>query len=85
MNETYVEFIERCETLAGGIVQNRNAIMLLLTKYETHESAKDEIERSLEALRGVSDELNTIHYPEYNLTLATFFPLNLPLYSLVLE
>jgi acyl-CoA reductase-like NAD-dependent aldehyde dehydrogenase len=84
MNETYVEFIERCETLAGGIVQNRNAIMLLLTKYETHESAKDEIERSLEALRGVSDELNTIHDPEYNLTLATFFPLNLPLYSLVL-
>jgi acyl-CoA reductase-like NAD-dependent aldehyde dehydrogenase len=80
----FKNFYNSCEDLANLIGKKKNALHRLLQSYETYDVVEDEIERSQLALRGLRDELMNINNPKMNLNIATFFPLNLPLYSLVL-
>lgn len=77
-------FINQCIAFGDVIEKKKPELIALLTDYETHETAHDEISRSIEALRGVEEEFKPITDPLQGITMATFFPLNLPLYSLVL-
>ena len=78
------DFYDQTQQLATFIADQKSELIKLLTKYETHDAANDEIKRSIETLSGVEKEFSEITKPHNNLTIATFFPLNLPLYSLVL-
>lgn len=77
-------FYRTCKTLAQNIKNNEAQLLQLLSEYETYNAAEDEISRSIEALNGFSEEFAPIKKPLQDLTISTFFPLNLPLYSLVL-
>ncbi len=79
-----VNFYKTCDKFAELIEEKKPELMALLTVYETHDAAEDEIMRSLVTLRGFPKEMDAIDNPLENLMIATFFPLNLPLYSLVL-
>lgn len=79
-----VIFIQNAKKLAKIINEKSSALISVLTEYETHDAAHDEITRSIEALENVEEELNEIQNPLSGLTISTFFPLNLPLYSLIL-
>jgi acyl-CoA reductase-like NAD-dependent aldehyde dehydrogenase len=70
--------------LANTIEETKEELTRLLSFYETYDAAHDEIDRSVEALRGMEQEMSQIANPLHDLTIATFFPLNLPLYSLIL-
>jgi aldehyde dehydrogenase (NAD+) len=83
-NPWATDFIARCLQLARDIRAERNTLFSLLCEYETHDTARDEIDRSLDALEGIEAEFEPIKTPLQGLTFATFFPVNLPLYSLVL-
>ncbi|MDB5182406.1 MAG: ALDH-like protein [Candidatus Saccharibacteria bacterium] len=58
--------------------------MSILSKYETYETANDEIDRAIATLKGLEEEFSPIKKPLDSLTISTFFPLNLPIYSLVI-
>jgi len=73
-----------CDELATFIETDKEKLISLLTHYETHQAAEDEILRTLEALRGVKKEFSPITNPLQDLNIATIFPLNLPLYSLII-
>lgn len=77
-------FEKTCSEFAVFIKSKQSELVDLLCRYETHDAAKDEIERSIEALEHVKEELEVIENPLSDLKIATFFPLNLPLYSLTL-
>jgi aldehyde dehydrogenase (NAD+) len=77
-------FIAQCGLFSTKISCNRQKLVNLLSKYETYETACDEIERSIQALQGMDEELKNLQKPLSGLVTSTFFPLNLPLYSLVL-
>ncbi|HSW99848.1 MAG TPA: aldehyde dehydrogenase family protein [Patescibacteria group bacterium] len=77
-------FFSDCDSLAELISSQETALVALLSGYETHEAAEDEIMRSLDALQGVRAEMTAIQTPLQELNIATIFPLNLPLYSLVI-
>lgn len=74
----------RIALLRNNIINHRDDIHACLRDYESQSTIEDEIERSLSALDGVYSEYFDVNELRYELTLATFFPLNLPLYSLVL-
>lgn len=78
------KFFEKCHQFEDKILDKRKELVELLMQYETHATAEDEIERSLSAIRGLRTEFSHIKKPLSDLTISTFFPLNLPLYSLVL-
>ncbi|MDQ5886577.1 MAG: hypothetical protein QG628_974, partial [Patescibacteria group bacterium] len=77
-------FIQDSHLLAERISTHTPALLKLLSNYETYDAAHDEITRSIEALQNVSAELDSVKNPLSDLTISTFFPLNLPLYSLIL-
>jgi aldehyde dehydrogenase (NAD+) len=77
-------FYIKAASFAKKIGDNEPKVIDLLTTYETHETALDEIERSISALRGFPKEFESIKDPVHGINFSTFFPLNLPLYSLVL-
>jgi len=83
-NSHTTEFLTTCNDFAAVIEARQPALFELLSTYETHQTIKDEIERSLDTLRGMDGELAPLSEPLQDLTLSTFFPLNLPLYSLIL-
>lgn len=83
-NSKNQHFYKACLTLAEQIAHKQDALLELLSVYETHETVHDEIQRSVETLHGVEKEMESLTHPLNGLTIATFFPLNLPLYSLVL-
>lgn len=83
-NDTLEIFLKNSGRLARRIEARSPDIIRLLTQYETHDAAEDEISRSIEALQNVNDELSAVQKPLSGLTISTFFPLNLPLYSLIL-
>ncbi len=70
--------------MQAKIIDNKDLLVMMLGKYESYETAKDEIARSISALGGARDEFKYLTIPENQLRIATFFPLNLPLYSLVI-
>ncbi len=69
---------------ADVIIERQDDIRRLLSSYETHETIEHELHSSIDALRGIRKELDVIPHPATDLTISAFFPLNLPLYSLVL-
>jgi acyl-CoA reductase-like NAD-dependent aldehyde dehydrogenase len=83
-NPSLTAFFEGCKKLSAYIEQHQDSLITLLRRYETDDAAHDEITRSIEALRGVSAEMAMINDPLQGLNIATIFPLNLPLYSLVI-
>lgn len=81
---SFTVFFEACNDLADHIEKNQESLLSLLRHYETDEAAHDEIERSIDALHGVAAEMGLITDPLQGLNIATIFPLNLPLYSLII-
>ncbi|CAN5179098.1 hypothetical protein BH09PAT3_BH09PAT3_2420 [soil metagenome] len=77
-------YFAQCDALADIIQSHEDELITLLCQYETYESAKDEVMRTLEALHGMRDEVGAVKEPLTGLTVSTFFPLNLPLYSLII-
>ncbi len=79
-----LERIEKqCALLADTIASKREALVDLLLEYESFETATDEIWRSLDCLRNISKESQWLSSGNVDL-LCTFFPVNLPLYSLMI-
>lgn len=78
------EFYQRVDTLCQTIRENKQSIKNFLCVYEDAATAEDEIERSISTLQGLRDEMKEYSRPALGLKAAVFFPLNLPLYSLVL-
>jgi acyl-CoA reductase-like NAD-dependent aldehyde dehydrogenase len=78
------QFLATCRELSVLIQGRRKELAKLLGTYETYETIQDEIQRSINALDGAGDEFANILDPLEGLTIATFFPLNMPLYSLVI-
>jgi aldehyde dehydrogenase (NAD+) len=83
-NEIQKDFFTACATLADLIQKREKELVKLLSAYETYETARDEITRSIDALSGAEKEISVIKDPLSDLTISTFFPLNLPLYSLII-
>lgn len=78
------QFLLNCSDLSKELTLHSEQIIKLLANYETHETARDELSRSIDTLQGMRKELSSISNPASGLIFATFFPMNLPLYSLVL-
>lgn len=78
------DFIERINKLISIIERDQEKIIGLLIDYEPYAAAKDEIERSLITLKGLEKELSKVKSDKKVSAVSTFFPINLPLYSLVL-
>ncbi len=76
MANSLEEFYQNCQKLADSIRSNEAELTTLLSKYETFQTVEDELERSVEALEGMSKEFASIQQPLQGLTIATFFPLN---------
>jgi len=74
---------EKCASLSRAIEDNKEALTQELLKCESFETATDEIWRSLDCLENISKEFEDLSYGKVSL-LCTFFPVNLPLYSLVI-
>jgi len=69
--------------LAELIKVKEKEIANVLLSYESYETVRDEIFRSVDCLRNIDIELNDLAAGKV-MSICTFFPLNLPLYSLVL-
>ncbi len=77
-------FFKKTSDLAEFIDKNSEALYAHLTQYETYDAARDEIARSIECLKGLEKEFSQTSLTLHGLNICTFFPLNLPLYSLIL-
>lgn len=73
----------RCASLAENIKAKREKIIKILLHYESFETAEDEIWRSLDCLENMSTEIEDLSSGKADL-MCTFFPVNLPLYSLTI-
>lgn len=78
------QFYSKAAELAEVLQEKRGDLLQLLTRYETHDAAIDEITRSIDTLNNARSEFEPISPMHTSLNVSTFFPLNLPLYSLVL-
>lgn len=77
-----VSAVQECAELATWIEQNREVLVEILLLIESKETVDDEIFKSIDALNNVSKEGISDFTPVGNG--ATFFPINLPFYSLVI-
>lgn len=77
------DIANKCKTVAEAIEKHEDALLETLTRCESHETAKDEIWRTLDCLRNISKEIDSLSYGHVDL-MCTFFPINLPLYSLAI-
>lgn len=77
------DIIKNTQRLAALIENNKNQLMDILTTYESYETALDEITRSLDCLQNINIEIPYLCFKKID-SMSVFFPLNLPLYSLVL-
>jgi aldehyde dehydrogenase (NAD+) len=84
MDSKLTSFIKLSNEFADILDSRSVDIFELLKTYETYDVVQDEIARSINTLRGLESEMKNITNPKINLNISTFFPLNLPLYSLVL-
>jgi aldehyde dehydrogenase (NAD+) len=78
------QFYRQCSALADQISANSDRIRAVLAPYETSEVIDHEIEYAIDALKDVSVEYDGFEHPQYKITAASFLPVNMPLYSLVL-
>ncbi|CAG8952951.1 hypothetical protein HYFRA_00007666 [Hymenoscyphus fraxineus] len=72
--------IEKCKKFATHLCSIRTEIIELLTVYQSHATTIYEIDRSIDCLNNT----NEVHFTQRTQTVAIFFPLNMPIYSLVL-
>ncbi|CAG8978479.1 hypothetical protein HYALB_00005053 [Hymenoscyphus albidus] len=72
--------IEKCKKFATHLCSIRTEIIELLTVYQSHTTTEYEIDRSIECLNNT----NEVHLTQRTQIVAIFFPLNMPIYSLVL-
>ena len=75
--------ISLTKKLKKRIEDKENQLIDLLLSYESHVTAKDEIERSKDSLENIHKEMEYLTSTRIR-TMCTFFPVNLPLYSLVI-
>jgi acyl-CoA reductase-like NAD-dependent aldehyde dehydrogenase len=80
----YESFLKQAAKLADLLENQKDNLIAMLGEYEPYDTASDEIERSITALRGVNVEFSNLSSKVDDLSICTFMPLNLPLYSLVL-
>lgn len=78
------DFIKLSKALSEKIEEQRLNLVSLLCTYESYETALHEIDRSIRTLKGFSEELAFSKNVNRPFTTSVFFPINLPLYSLVL-
>ena len=83
-NGVYNEFIKSANELADKINEKRDELISILCMYESHETAIYEIQHSIKTLKGFSREFSSLDFSKKYGNISTFFPINLPLYSLVL-
>lgn len=69
-------------TLADVLEKKTGNLLSILTRIESHETALDEIEKSIDCLRNIDVEKE--NYVHRIGDTAVFMPLNLPLYSMVI-
>lgn len=81
-SKSFEVFVALCAQLADRIASRRAPLLSALTTYESHHVAEDEFARSINCLRNARVEAPVRDLRP--LRISTFFPLNLPLYSLVL-
>jgi len=74
--------LERFARLATCIDENRDRLIAILQRSESHETIEDELFKSTDALRNAHIEAE--YFDRKVGTAASFLPLNLPLYSLVI-
>lgn len=74
--------VQECAELAKWIEQNKELLIDILLPIESQETVNDEIFKSIDALNNVTKEGISDFMPVGNG--ATFFPINLPFYSLVI-
>ncbi|MEY2424796.1 MAG: hypothetical protein QOI61_368 [Actinomycetota bacterium] len=71
------------QACADHLVEKRDGILRVLTEFESHEAATEELDSSIDTLRNLHREL--VHLRRGSVeTVAVFLPINLPLYSLIL-
>ncbi len=78
------DFFIQSLRFADHIEKKEDELIAILTTYETYDTARDELQRSTHTLRGFKEEFSNIANPLSGLNFSTFFPLNLPVYSLVI-
>lgn len=80
----YTTAVDHAKSFASHLEANVSTIHEILRKYQSKEVVDDEVRRSIEALRNLSEIQQ--YFPDTPLAqqTATFLPLNLPLYSFVL-
>jgi acyl-CoA reductase-like NAD-dependent aldehyde dehydrogenase len=74
---------QEARALARLIEARSEDVIEILSDYESHLTARDEIARSIETLDHIREELAYLTAVRIH-TLCAFFPVNLPLYSLIL-
>lgn len=71
-------------TLAHRLDEHSSEILDCLTTYETWSTARDELDRSIRTLAGISKEWHHIRNVNPEVRICSFLPVNQPLYALVL-
>lgn len=80
----FANAVDHAKSFADHLESNAPAINAILRKYQSKEVVDDEIKRSLEALRSLSEIKRYFTDTPFSQETATFLPLNLPLYSFIL-
>ncbi len=80
----FTDVLEHARLFADHLESNIRNIHDVLREYESREVVDDEVRRSLEALRGLSEISRYFVDGPISQKTAVFLPLNLPLYSLIL-
>lgn len=74
---------QKASQLANLIKLKEEELINILLDYESYETIRYEIDHSIDCLRNIDIELNYLIAGKVN-SICSFFPLNLPLYSLIL-
>lgn len=77
-------FLQDSFRLITEIESKKSELIFLLCRYESHETALDEIDRSIRTLKGFVTEFSLAKSFKSCRGVSVFFPINLPLYSLIL-
>lgn len=74
---------KKAKAIAINLIAHRDELINILLSYESFETARDEIDRSVKALKLIGREKKYLLDDKIE-HISTFLPINLPLYSLVL-
>lgn len=78
----HTEIVQLALRVADTIERNEGLLVSAMLEYEPYGAVKDQLERSVSALRNISVEFDNFDFKLNKY--AAFLPLNLPLYSIVL-